>query len=306
MKKITAYLFIIVLFFNFNCALSAKARNIKTEADFQFHYSHLFNHLGSNTCYGTGNYLKVRIKPEPSKVLGHLEQADKFILSELNNGFAKVEIIYSDKTSPDSYVGLSGWVDANYINCTCNDYEYKNNIVQNEYDTQYDFIEVDNELPFNTIKKFWFSSGAGAWGTSLNINKDGVFEGEFHDSDMGDTGEGYSNGTEYFCKFNGSFADISKINDYSYSMYIKNLQTSKKEKYIKDGILYIGMEPYGVEGGNEFKIYMPNTPINSLSEEFLSWYNGLGELVPGGVLGTFAAENVNTQEVFFEYEWNYQ
>ena len=39
--------------------------------------------------------------------------------------------------------------------------------------------------------QFWFSSGAGAWGTDLNIAEDGTFEGVYSDSDMGDTGEAY-------------------------------------------------------------------------------------------------------------------
>ena len=42
--------------------------------------------------------------------------------------------------------------------------------------------------------EFWFGSGVGAWCTTLQIQPDGSFEGQYHDSDMGDTGDGYPNG----------------------------------------------------------------------------------------------------------------
>ena len=46
----------------------------------------------------------------------------------------------------------------------------------------------DFELLSN--QTFYFSSGAGAWGTEMDISADGSFTGNFHDSEMGDTGEG--------------------------------------------------------------------------------------------------------------------
>ena len=42
---------------------------------------------------------------------------------------------------------------------------------------------------------FEFSSGVGAWSTELTMLEDGTFWGNFHDSEMGETGEGYPNGT---------------------------------------------------------------------------------------------------------------
>ena len=47
------------------------------------------------------------------------------------------------------------------------------------------FADVDNF-------SFVFSSGAGAWFTQLDMHADGSFEGQYHDSDMGLTGEGDS------------------------------------------------------------------------------------------------------------------
>ena len=68
------------------------------------------------------------------------------------------------------------------------------------------------------IDGFGFSSGAGAWGTFLDLNDDGTFSGEFHDSNMGETGEGYPYGTVYVCDFSGKFSEPEKINEYTYSI----------------------------------------------------------------------------------------
>ena len=48
-----------------------------------------------------------------------------------------------------------------------------------------------------------FSSGAGGWSAGLRIGEDGSFTGDFHDSEMGDMGEEYPNGTIYCCSFSG-------------------------------------------------------------------------------------------------------
>ena len=39
--------------------------------------------------------------------------------------------------------------------------------------------------------QFEFCSGAGGWATDFTIDSDGHFSGEYHDSDMGVTGDGY-------------------------------------------------------------------------------------------------------------------
>ena len=59
-------------------------------------------------------------------------------------------------------------------------------------------------------REFFFSSGAGGWCTVLYIDEDGSFEGNFRDSDMGSTGEGYPNGTLYYCDFKGRFTEPQK------------------------------------------------------------------------------------------------
>ena len=49
-----------------------------------------------------------------------------------------------------------------------------------------------------------FLSGAGAWSTDMRILEDGSFWGEYHDSEMGETGENSPDGTIYCCSFYGT------------------------------------------------------------------------------------------------------
>lgn len=56
------------------------------------------------------------------------------------------------------------------------------------------------------LHRYGFSSGAGAWGTYFYLEKDGTFTGRFHDSEMGETGDGYPNGTVYISEFSGKFS----------------------------------------------------------------------------------------------------
>ena len=119
MKRIPLLVLIIFLLLNGNSAYAAKARSIASDADSQYHAKHLKNHLGETTCYATGNYIKARNKANGSKVIGHLEQADEFILLNVQNGWAQIEVKSSAKTSPDSWNGMIGWVDSDYIDCNC-------------------------------------------------------------------------------------------------------------------------------------------------------------------------------------------
>ena len=58
---------------------------------------------------------------------------------------------------------------------------------------------------------FEFSSGVGAWSTELTVGENGTFTGSFHDSEMGETGENYPDGTLYGCSFHGQFSGNSLI-----------------------------------------------------------------------------------------------
>ncbi len=123
--------------------------------------------------------------------------------------------------------------------------------------------------------EFIFTSGAGAWSTEIELDDDGTFEGQFHDSEMGAIGEGYPNGSYYECEFEGKFSTPVKVSDHVYKMTLESLTLDEPEgkEYIKDGVKHICSGPYGIEDGKTFLIYLPGTHVSELPEGFLFWAN---------------------------------
>lgn len=154
--------------------------------------------------------------------------------------------------------------------------------------------------------QFVFSSGAGAWSTSLSLNKSASFSGDFHDSEMGSMADEYPHGTVYISIFNGEFTNIEKINDYSYKMTLTRIETRDKidKEWIDNQIRYVATTPYGLEGGTEFILYLPNTPISELSEDFLYWWPLKFEhnQTPKTTLSCYGILNAATNDGFFTTE----
>lgn len=73
----------------------------------------------------------------------------------------------------------------------------------------------EDALPEDFPMDFVFSSGVGAWATSMTLEQDGAFSGAYYDADMGVCDEDYPNGTVYICDFSGRFSDIQKVDEYS-------------------------------------------------------------------------------------------
>ncbi len=121
--------------------------------------------------------------------------------------------------------------------------------------------------------KFSFLSGAGGWSTDLDISEDGSFAGLYHDSDMGSTGNGYPNGTIYWCNFTGKFGELEKVDDLTYKTQIEDIQYINEPgtSEILDGTLYEYTEVYGLEDAKDIIFYLPGTKIKDLPEGYLSW-----------------------------------
>lgn len=159
--------------------------------------------------------------------------------------------------------------------------------------------------PLNMI----FASGAGAWGTEITLNADGTFTGEYHDSEMMEHSDQYPNGTVYYCKFSGKFANITKIDEYSYAMTLDELtkDASRGEEWIEDGTRYVLSGAHGIENGTDFVFYMPDTPLDGLNSEFMSWWpdyyklSGEAGEIPT-TLGRFGLMNGTEHFGFFTYE----
>ncbi len=105
-------------------AFADPARFLNEDNNREYHWQHLQMHIGSTSCLASGNYIKVRPEAGSSHVIGHLEKADVFRLDDVWAGWARITVIYHADTSPDSYVGLSGWVNADYVECQCSREEY--------------------------------------------------------------------------------------------------------------------------------------------------------------------------------------
>lgn len=161
-------------------------------------------------------------------------------------------------------------------------------------------------LPGDLPQEFMFSSGAGGWRTFIILDSDGSFEGIFLDSEMGEMGDEYPNGSAYICEFTGQFDEIEQVNDYTYSMTLSEITPSalEGEEWIEDGVRYVASGPYGLEDGTEFLFYTPETPLEGLSEEFLMWwpnwsFEGDQTL---DTLSCYGICNVEAQYGFFTYE----
>ena len=154
------------------------------------------------------------------------------------------------------------------------------------------FLASETSIFKQLPQEFVFTSGAGGWATVFNLNPDGTFTGQYHDS------EGIS--TVFICKFEGKFTIPQKINEYMYSMNLEylNIEGTPGDKYYENGIHYIYSEPYGFDDANEFYIYLPGCPLKETSEEFISWsfINAeIRETIPIGIYGIY---NVSGKEGF--------
>lgn len=118
-----------------------------------------------------------------------------------------------------------------------------------------------------------FSSGAGAWSTDLRIQADGSFSGEYHDSEMGETGEGYPDGTIYGCAFSGRMSLAERVDDNTWKIRVDALVSDEGQvpEVIDDGIRFVTADPYGLSEGDEMVLYGPGTSLEAFSEDMLLW-----------------------------------
>jgi len=156
--------------------------------------------------------------------------------------------------------------------------------------------------------EFLFSSGAGAWGTRLTLNADGSFEGQFSDSNMGETGKDYPNGTVYLCSFTGHFSLSEKLDIHSYPLTLEEVTPDRPagEEWIDNGILHVSSGPYGLYNdytdgkmSRNFMLYAPTAPVFGLDESLLSWWPGRFEENPPETLNCWALWNVEAGTAFF-------
>ncbi len=120
---------------------------------------------------------------------------------------------------------------------------------------------------------FYYSSGVGGWAVELIIDKDGSFTGNYHDSEMGDMGDDYPNGTVYECIYHGTFSVDSQTSDKSWTLKVDKLETEDKEgeERIEDEIRYVASKPVGLQEGDTVDLFCPGYPVADLPEDYLFW-----------------------------------
>ncbi len=127
-----------------------------------------------------------------------------------------------------------------------------------------------------------FTSGAGAWGSSLELNADGSFTGSYHDSNMGERGDGYQS-TMYLSEFSGSFKNPKKINDYTYYFELEDIRYEREpgEQELRDDgndhfTMLFYTEAAGLKDAEKgIYAYTADAPWSELPEDFINWSRGL-------------------------------
>ena len=166
-------------------------------------------------------------------------------------------------------------------------------------EAEFSFADVSDRL-------FIFSSGAGAWDTELFINNDGSFEGLFHDSDMGDSGEGYPGGTRYICSFKGRFESLERVDEFTFKIKLVSLEFEEEpgKEELADDVRYIYSTAYGLDGGEEFYLYLPGAKLAQLPEEYCRWVGHYGwDSTEETELPFYGLYNINEENGFFSCEY---
>lgn len=179
--------------------------------------------------------------------------------------------------------------------------EYETDEYETEpLETEPDSSDVFRELP----SEFIFTSGAGGWSTTILLNDDGTFTGSFMDTDMGDFGDDYPNGTTYVCDFNGKFTSPQQMDEYTYSMKLEYLDSEGTvgDEYYENEMRYIFSDPYGFDYADDFLLYFPGIRMDDLPEEFKIWLYAFPDTYGAEILPYYGIYNVGGEEGFVAFE----
>ena len=140
---------------------------------------------------------------------------------------------------------------------------------------------TDEEIFSKFEGGYAFTSGAGFWSSHIDLKSDGTFSGDYHDSNMGESGAGYD-ATEYQSKFTGRFVNPKKINNYTYSFELESINyenepgTEEIQARGSAKLLVKYSEAYGLSGGTKtVYAYTPDAPALMLPNELMTWVGHL-------------------------------
>ena len=132
------------------------------------------------------------------------------------------------------------------------------------------------EKPFATFDSVnWsFCSGVGGWSTDMRLLPDGSFTGDFHDGEMGETGEDYPMGTVYYCTFYGRLSPVARVDENTWKVKVDfvKLKETPDTATIEDGIRYVTVDSvYGLAEGDEMLLYAPGTSLDVFTDSMKMW-----------------------------------
>lgn len=150
---------------------------------------------------------------------------------------------------------------------------------------------------------FEFCSGAGGWSTDITIAADGSFEGYYHDSEMGETGEDYPNGSVYCCSFTGKLGNFKEIDDKSFSFAVESLKFAEPgSSEINEGIRFETTKPYGISEGSTLVFYRAGSETGVIPENLRLWLYGPGVITENDTtLPVMIIVNEKDEAVFCGY-----
>ncbi len=166
-------------------------------------------------------------------------------------------------------------------------------------------VAETSENIFDTLSglEWSFSSGVGAWSTDLQIQTDGAFTGEFHDSEMGETGEDYPDGTIYGCTFSGRMSLTERLDENTWKVRVDTLALDEGQvpEAFEDGIRFVTTDPYGLCAGDEMLLYGPGTSLDVFSEDMLFWTHVQDQEDPPAELDTWFLYSEKNESGFVGY-----
>ncbi len=168
-------------------------------------------------------------------------------------------------------------------------------------------------LPFEGELWFFMENEDGTWRTDLTLLPDGTFTGAFHDDNGGGPGIAGEDtpyaGMEYedtvlMSSFSGKFTDFVKTDETTFRVTLSKLTLNEPlgTQWFDDGqffVRYVSTAPYSLVEGETYTFYTPETPVESLDEEFRSWQRPRSD---ASVLGEYGICNNTTKEGFFGFQ----
>ena len=133
------------------------------------------------------------------------------------------------------------------------------------------------ELPFGEELYFYTEAEDGSWNNAMTFKPDGSIYGSFYELDKTLIGDNYQNGTYYWNTYWGNFDEILWLDEYTYSITLKDLGIENEEgqERLEDdsfkSVTTIDMK--GITNEGEYVLFVPSTPLRMLPEDIIELLN---------------------------------